>query len=253
MPKVTAHEPGNFCWIELGTSDDAGARAFYTALFGWTVREIPMGEMGMYFIFQKNGADCAAMYKFGPDMAGIPPFWMSYVSVADADAAAAKAQSLGGKVHAGPFDVFDQGRMAILVDPQQAVFSVWQAKGNPGIGIRDEAGALCWNELQVRDVDAAKQFYPALFDWRLKESPDYTEFHVGAQAVGGMMPSQAPAEVPSYWLPYFAVEDCDASQARAASLGAAVFAPAFDVPNVGRMAVLADPQGAPFAIIKLSF
>jgi len=253
MPNVTTHEPGTFCWVELGTTDDAGARAFYMPLFAWTVREISMGEMGMYYIFQKNGVDCAAMYKFGPDMAGVPPFWMSYVSVSDADATAAKAQSLGGKVHAGPFDVGDQGRMAILVDPQEAVFAVWQANANPGIGVRDEAGALCWNELQVKDLDAAKKFYPALFEWRLKESPEYTEFSVGAQAVGGMIPSQAPPEVPSYWLPYFAVDDCDASVARAQSLGGAVHAPSFDIPNVGRMAVLADPQGAPFAVIKLTF
>jgi uncharacterized protein len=253
MTRVTSHPPGTFCWIELGTSDDAGAQAFYTQLFGWTVNSFPMGEMGDYHIFQKDGADCAAMYRYFGDMTGMPPFWMSYVSVADADAATEKALSLGGTAHRKPFDVMENGRMAVLVDPQGAVFAVWQAKGHAGVGVRDEANALCWNELQVRDLDAAKKFYPALFDWRLKETPEYTEFHIGQHAIGGMIPSQAPPGVPSYWLPYFAVEDCDASVARAQSLGGNVFAPPFDVPNVGRMAVLADPQGAPFAVIKLTF
>ena len=253
MPKVTAHAPGTFCWVELGTSDDTAARAFYTQLFGWTVNEYPMGEMGNYYIFQKDGADCAAMYRYGGELTGMPPFWMSYISVADADAAAAKARDLGARVHKEPFDVSENGRMSIVVDPQGAVFALWQPKSNAGLGVRDEANALCWNELQVRDADAAKQFYPALFGWRLKESPDYTEFHAGQHAVGGMQQAQAPADVPSFWLSYFAVDDCDASFARATSLGAAELAAPFDVPKVGRMAVLADPQGAPFAIIKLMF
>ncbi len=252
MTRVTSHQPGAFCWIELMSSDAAGARAFYTQLFGWSVNEISMGEMGMYYIFQKSGADCAAMFQAGPDMAGVPPFWMSYISVDDADASTEKAKSLGANVHKEPFDVGPQGRMAVLQDPQGAAFSIWQAKQSAGLGIRDEAGALCWNELQVRDEAAAKKFYPALFPWTMKESPEYTEWHIGDRAIGGMIQSKAPEGVPSFWMPYFAVDDCDASVAQAQSLGGQVFAPAFDVPNVGRMAVLGDPQGAHFSIIKLT-
>jgi uncharacterized protein len=252
MTKVNSHPPGSFCWIELMAADAAGARSFYSQLFGWSVNEIPMGDLGMYYIFQKEGADAAAMYERTAEMANVPPFWMSYVSVENTDAATEKAKSLGATVHNGPFDVGPQGRMTVLADPQGAAFAVWQAYQHPGVGVRDEAGALCWNELQVRDSDAAKTFYPALFSWRVKESPDYTEWHIGDQTVGGMIPSQAPGEVPSYWLPYFAVEDCDRAAESAQSLGAQVFAPPFDVPHVGRMAVLADPQGAQFAIIKLT-
>jgi predicted enzyme related to lactoylglutathione lyase len=248
----TAHAPGTFCWIELGTSDAAGARAFYTGLFGWDVNEVPMGEMGTYFIFQKNGAACAAMYQIGPDMQGMPPNWLSYVSVASADAATEQAKGLGGNVINGPFDVYDMGRMTVLQDSQGAVFAVWETKTNPGVGVRDEVNTLCWNELQARDVEAAKKFYAPLFDWRLKESPEYTEFHTGETAVGGMLRSQAPPQVPSFWLPYFAVEDCDASAAQVQSLGGTVMVPPMDVPNVGRFAVIRDPQGAVFSIIRLS-
>ena len=252
MPKVTAHQPGAFCWIELMTSSADGARSFYTQLFGWSVNEIPMGELGMYYIFQKDGADTGAMYERTAEMAGMPPFWMSYVRVDDADAATEKAKSLGATVHNGPFDVGPQGRMTVFGDPQGAAFAIWQPYEHPGIGIRDEAGTLCWNELQARDLDAARKFYPALFPWTVKESPEYTEWHLAdGQAIGGMTASQAPAEVPPHWLAYFAVDDCDAAVAKAQSLGGQVFAPAFDVPSVGRMAVLADPQGAAFAVIKL--
>lgn len=252
MPHVSSHPPGSFCWIELATGDIDGAKTFYTQLFGWTVNEIDMGEHGKYNIFQKDGRDCAAGYQFMPGQPYMPPNWLSYVSVADADQSVEKAKSLGATLMTGPFDVFDNGRMAVLQDPQGAVFAVWQAKSTIGVGIRDDVDTLCWNELQVRDLDAAKKFYPALFPWRMKESEEYTEWHVGENAVGGMIVSQWPSEVPSVWLPYFAVADCDAAVGKVQSLGGAVFVPPMDIPKVGRFAVVADPQGAAFAVIKIS-
>ncbi|HEY0156922.1 MAG TPA: VOC family protein [Thermoanaerobaculia bacterium] len=250
MPAASSHPPGSFCWIELATSDAAAARSFYTQLFGWTVNEIPMGEMGSYFIFQHRGRDCAAMYEGTGE--GIPPNWLSYVAVADADASAEQAKTLGGQILKEPFDVFDSGRMAVISDVQGAVFAIWQPRSHIGVGVRDEPGTLCWNELQARDVDRAKTFYTALFPWRMKETEDYTEWHLGSNAVGGMMPSQAPPEVPSMWLAYFAVTDCDGVTARAESLSGEAIVPPMDIPNVGRMSVLADPQGATFAIIRLA-
>lgn len=252
MPATPSHPPGSFCWIELATSDAGAAKTFYTQLFGWSLREIPMGEHGTYTILQKDDRDVAALYQKGPEQAGMPPNWLSYVSVQSADAAVTQAKERGGTVHAGPFDVFDLGRMAVLSDPQEAVFAVWEPKSHHGVGVRDEPGALCWNELQARDLEAAKKFYPSLFGWRMKESYEYTEWHLGENAVGGMLGSHAPAEVPSFWLPYFAVDDADASAEKAGALGARVLAPPMDIEKVGRFAVVADPQGAAFAIIKLN-
>lgn len=251
MPHLTSHQPGSFCWIELATNDADGARAFYTSLFAWDVNEVPMGEQGTYYLFRKDGRDAAAMYQADPSQ-GTPPNWMSYIAVADADKSAAQAQSLGATVFAEPFDVFDLGRMSVLSDPQGAVFALWQAKSNIGVQIRDEANTLCWNELQARDLDAAKKFYPALFGWRMKESEEYTEWHLGENAVGGMLASKAPAEVPSYWMPYFAVDDCGATVKKAEAGGATTVVPPMDIPNVGTFAVMFDPQGAVFAVIKLT-
>ncbi len=248
MPQFNSHQPGSFCWIELMTSDAAAARTFYTGLFDWTVNEIPMGEMGTYLILQKNGRDVAAMYQSDRP----PTAWLSYIAVTDVDAAVEQVKTLGGQVHAGPMDVFESGRMAVVTDPQGAAFAVWQARAHAGVQIRDESNALCWNELQARDVETAKTFYTSLFHWRMKESDDYTEWHLGEHAIGGMLPSQAPPQVPSFWLPYFAVDDCDATIDKARSLGATVLVPPMDIPNVGRFAVLQDPQGATFAMIRLA-
>lgn len=252
MPNVESHAPGSFCWIELATSDAPAARDFYTKLFGWAVQENPMGEMGIYYIYKKNDRSAAAMYQMGPDMKGIPPNWMSYVATSNANDSVAKAKALGAHVIMDAFDVNDFGRMAVLTDPQGATFSLWEPKKTIGIEVRDEPNSLCWNELSARDLDAAKKFYPALFGWRMKESPEYTEWHLGEHAVGGMLLSQAPEGVPSFWMPYFAVEDCDAAVENVKTLGGAVHVPPMDIPNVGRFAVVTDPQGAWFSVIRLS-
>jgi predicted enzyme related to lactoylglutathione lyase len=252
MSNPTTHPPGTFCWIELATSDPLAAKTFYTQLFGWDVSETPISEDELYYIFKKNGADSAAMYKQREEERGAPPHWSSYVSVIDADAATEKAKSLGATVYAGPFDVMDHGRMSVIADPQGATFAVWQAKEHIGVGVRDEAGSLCWNELQARDVEVARTFYAALFGWKMKISPEYTELAAGDQPIGGIIASKSPPQVPSFWLPYFAVADCDASTAKAQSLGAAIYVPPTDIPNVGRFAVVADPQGAVFAFYQLT-
>jgi predicted enzyme related to lactoylglutathione lyase len=249
MPTViTSHRPGSFCWIELATNDVAAARAFYTELFGWTVNEMPMGEGDVYTMFRYAGGDVAAMHGH---TGGAPPNWLSYVAVENVDQSTEKAKELGATVVAGPMDVFDAGRMAVLLDTQGAAIAIWQANRNPGVGVRDEANTLCWNELQARDVDAAKRFYPALFGWRMKESDEYTEWHRGENAVGGLMASASPAHVPSFWLPYFAVADCDAITQKAITLGATAYVASKVIEHVGCFSVFADPQGASFAVITL--
>ncbi|HEX7149923.1 MAG TPA: VOC family protein [Thermoanaerobaculia bacterium] len=253
MPEVTAHAPGNFCWVELATTDDAAAKRFYTELFGWTTNEIPMGEEGgmMYIMLQKDGKDVGALYKMMPDQQ-MPPNWQTYVATDDIDNVAEKAKSLGGNVVAGPFDVYDSGRMAVVADPAGAMFGLWQAKEHIGYRVKDESGSVCWSELTAPDLDAARKFYGGLFGWTWKESPEYTEWQHGGQSIGGAMQPKHEG-MPPHWMPYFAVDDADTIVAKAKSLGASVYVEPTDIPNVGRFAVVADPQGAAFAIIKLAY
>jgi predicted enzyme related to lactoylglutathione lyase len=254
---VTSHKPGAFCWPELGTTDDAAAAKFYSGLFGWDMFEAPIGEGQIYRMMQIGGKDVAAIYSMAgnPDLRGVPPHWGAYVSVTSADDAVAKAASLGGAVIVPPFDVFEHGRMAVLQDPTGATFSVWQPNKHIGVSRINEPGALCWTELATRDVAAAERFYTSLFGWGLKKSTDgmeYTEFQIDGASIGGVMKmgDQYPPGVPPHWLTYFAVDDCDASVTKAASLGGHAIVPATDIPTVGRFAVLQDPQGAVFAVFK---
>ena len=162
----------------------------------------------------------------------------------------------GGTLVKEPFDVMDVGRMAIIQDPTGAVLEVWEPKKHIGAKILNEPGALCWSELTTRDPKAAEAFYTKLFGWTSKDSSgdaggmQYTEFNNQGQPGVGMltMPAEMPAHVPSYWMPYFQVADCDASTAKATGLGAKVMVPPKDISKTGRFAILGDPQGAMFAL-----
>jgi predicted enzyme related to lactoylglutathione lyase len=250
MPQVTSHPPGSFCWAELATSNWQSAKRFYTQLFGWTTNEIPMQEgEPPYVILQKNGLDVAALYQRDD----VPPNWMSYVATASADETAKKAKGLGATVVADPFDVFDSGRMAVLQDPLGAFLAAWQPKNHIGARLVGEPDSFCWNELYTTDVDRARKFYTALFGWKTKDSPGYTEWMNAGQPIGGMMKINPEwGDFPPNWTVYFMVTDCDAVAEKAKSLGSKRQVGPQDIPNVGRFAMIEDPQGAMFAIIKLT-
>jgi predicted enzyme related to lactoylglutathione lyase len=186
--------------------------------------------------------------------AGIPPMWSTYVTVADVDATAEKAKGLGATVFAGPMDVMDAGRMAVLADPAGAVFCLWQAKEHIGAELVNEHGALDWNELITPDVDAAAKFYCELFGWKAQTDDmggmAYTAFLLGDRPIAGAM--KPPMDgIPPSWGTYFAVDDTDAAVAAAKAGGGSVIAEPQDIPP-GRMAVLSDPQGAVFSVLKLA-
>jgi len=255
MPEVTKHEPGSFSWVELATPDPGAAKRFYTSLFDWSFVDTPTGPDQVYTRLQLRGKDVGALMEQPKEQRaqGVPPNWGSYVTVESADKSAARAKELGGKVLLDPFDVFEYGRMAVIQDPQGAVFSIWEPRQHIGVQVHDEPQSLCWNELYTRDTEGSAKFYTGLFGWRAKTDPGgYTEWQVGERATGGMIaidPQWGP--VPPHWLPYFAVTDCDATVRRTTDLGGRTMMPARDIPNVGRFAILMDPQGAAFAIIKL--
>jgi uncharacterized protein len=258
MPHIAKHSPGNFCWVELATTDQSAAQAFYGKIFGWSANNIPMGPDGVYTIFQLEGRDAAAACTLRPDQLqrGVPPHWNLYVAVESADATAARAAELGGTVLAPPFDVMDAGRMAVLQDPTGAVFSLWQPKRNPGTGIAGAHGTLCWADLSTPDQARAGDFYSALFGWHIMkedEDPAHNYWHIqnGEEFIGGIPPaSHRQPGVPAHWLAYFTVSDCDALAAEAKNLGAKLYLPPTDFEDIGRISIMADPQGATFALFK---
>jgi hypothetical protein len=175
----------------------------------------------------------------------------------DIRAAAAALAQARATIMKEPFDVMEVGRMSVIQDPTGAVFAIWQAGTHSGAGIYNVPNSLCWNELATPDTAKAGEFYTSLFGWGkdVKEMGPmtYTSFINGDRPAGGMYkPTPEMGDIPPNWLAYFAVDDTDAKVAKAKELGATIFVPPMDIPEVGRFAVIQDPQGAFFGIIKLN-
>jgi uncharacterized protein len=257
MSATLTHAPGTFSWADLGTPDPTAAKRFYTGLFGWAFDDRPISNDEYYTMLLQDGKAVAALYPQQADQrsAGIPPHWLSYVTVESADRVSSHAAELGGTVLAPPFDVMEHGRMAVIQDPTGGVVALWEPRNHPGAGVLGEPGALCWNELCTRDPDRAGAFYADLLGWARETMPmpgfEYTVFKRGEQPAGGMMAIQPEwGDVPPHWGVYFAVEDCDATAATATKMGGAVLMGPADIPDVGRFATLRDPQGAIFSVLQ---
>ncbi|MGZ4447957.1 MAG: VOC family protein [Nocardioides sp.] len=254
MPKIESYTQGTPSYVELQTPDQQAAKAFYGSLFGWDVEDVPLDDQGnIYLAVSKEGDSVAGISGQMPELAGHPAFWGVYLAVDDVDATAAKVEAAGGKVDAGPFDVMDLGRMAAIQDPTGARVNLWQAGQTIGTTRANEPGTPIWNELVTPDIPAGTAFYADVLgvSWESMdmEGGAYTCLVSGGRQVGGAM--EPPMEgIPPHWNVYFNVESVDDTVARAQELGGQVLAPAFDVPGVGRMAVLADPQGAMFNLMQ---
>jgi predicted enzyme related to lactoylglutathione lyase len=251
--EVTSYKPGTPSWVDVSSTDLPATVEFLTQLFGWNATD--MGEeAGHYTLFDQGGKRVSAA---GPKMQGDPgpATWTTYITVADADETVAKAKAAGGSVFVEPMDVFDAGRMAILADPTGGVFAIWQPGETIGAELVNEPNSLCWNELTVSEPDDVMPFYSELFGWTVVKHDDpfpYRELHLDGKPIGGCMQMNEnfPPGLPTHWMTYFAVADCDATADSAKSLGGSVHVGPMDIP-VGRMAMIGDPGGAVCAVIKL--
>jgi len=248
VPERTSYVPGTPCWVDLGTPDQQAAARFYSGFFGWEATMDPRPEAGGYGMFKLRGRLVAGL---GTQTSPGPPYWAVYVSVTDLDDTCARVGANGGKVVAGPMDVFDAGSMAVAQDSCGCFVSIWQPKVHIGSELVNEPGAFTWNELATTDLPKARGFYTSVFGWGTQENANdqaaifTVEGRVacGAHAAG---PGESPA-----WSIWFAVEDCDASAAKASELGGSVVVAPNDM-GFGRGAVVADPQGAAFGIAAVS-
>lgn len=248
MPEMTRYDHGVPSWVDIGSPDLQGSVAFYSELFGWEARD--MGEQtGHYTLMYKKGKHVAGI---GPAQEPGPPRWTTYINVDELDAVAKSAEGAGGTVVAAPMDVMNSGRMAIFKDTTGACIAAWQPREHLGAQLVNEAGALIWNELSTSDMAKSKAFYSDLFGWGWGGSDDYAEAQVAGRTVAGVAPRrpEMPTDLPDFWLVYFGTEDLEASTDKARDLGGAVLVRPTEIPGTGRFSVLADPQGATFALFR---
>jgi len=271
MPERDGYIPGVPCWVDTNQPDPKAALAFYSGLFGWEFDDVmPEGSEGSYFIGRIRGGDVAAI---GSAQEGAPPAaWNTYIWVASADDAAARAKNAGGAVLAEPFDVMDAGRMAVLADPEGAAFCVWQPINHKGAQVVNEHGSLNFNGLVTRDPEGAAVFYGAVFGWKTLTLPSgvmWTQPGYGdhlEERSPGLREQMAQMDAPDgfidvvaaltpiaagdtdtqpHWSVTFGVDDADATAAKAKELGGQIVDAPRDAPWV-RTTTIKDPQGATF-------
>jgi uncharacterized protein len=237
---------GKFVWHEQVSSDPKQAQDFYTQLFGWDTEVFKPGEVD-YTMISTGGQSHGGFAK--AQEGAPPPHWLSHVRVENVDETIEKVKNGGGKLLAGPFEMGDVGRMAIIADPLGAYLGIYQPLQEGPV----PEGVFVWDELGTTDADAAQRFYGDVFGWTASDmGPDYGGyriFNVGETGIAGFM-TLPDAAVPPHWHPYVAVDDPDATTAKAKALGGGTLVEPMDVPKVGRIGVLSDPQGATIGIIK---
>ncbi len=248
------HEPGAFCWVGLATSDPARAKAFYRGLFGWQSEDLPSGEIGTYTVLRCDDREVAILYRQTREAraARAAPHWTPYVSVEDVDASALRARELGGSILREPLDLLDAGRVAAVQDPVGAIVSLFQPRSRIGAELVNDVGALCWHELAAADVERAKSFYGMLLGWEYEaDSSGHTTIKNARGRIGTMREGSGRGRgvTASCWTPYFGVESARGAQHKAEQTKARTLTALADSP-IGRSALLADPQGAAFAVLE---
>jgi predicted enzyme related to lactoylglutathione lyase len=250
---------GRPIWYELMTSAGSlgAAGTFYGEVLGWSVSDSGM-EGFTYHLATSDGDMVAGMMEPPPDAGGMPPFWMIYFAVDDADKAAAAIEAAGGRIHRVPADIPGTGRFAVAGDPQGAGFGILapQPMADGGVGNafdQGKAGHGNWTELMTTDPEAGFRFYAGLFGWAKSRALDmgamgtYQLFSHGGADIGGIM-GLGNAPSPS-WLPYFGVDGVSAAIGRVEAAGGRLAHGPMEVPGGAFIAVAQDPQGAWFALV----
>ena len=256
MPKRTEYAQGTPNWVDLQTTDQAAAKQFYSSLLGWSYDDNPMpGGGAVYAMATVDGETVAAIAPMPPGAPeGRPPMWNTYIAVDDVDTEVDEVTLAGGEVLMPAFDIGDAGRMTFIADPTGAVVGLWQAYGHIGATLVNETGAVIWNELITDKPDLALAFYDAVVGMsnatvEMAPGQNYRLLKAGGTDVGGCMEPPMPG-VPNHWHVYFAVDDADATAIKARTEGGQVVVEPFEIPSVGRSAVLSDPQGGVFSVLQ---
>ncbi|EGX56238.1 hypothetical protein SZN_28883 [Streptomyces zinciresistens K42] len=247
------HTPGAPSWVSLMVHGPAATQEFYGALFGWEFGPGPQ-QLGPSVRAALDGRAVAGIGRLPPDR-HLPVAWTPYLASNDVDLTAESVRLCGGTVGVGPLDAAEAGRMAICSDPAGAVFGIWQSSARSGTAVTGVPGTPAWNELLTFESANVAKFYETVFGYDEQPSdpagPDRVVLRVDGRPVAGIrgLGTALPRDRGPHWMTYFEVADTDEALERVAGLGGQVLEAAHDTPH-GRVATVADPEGARFALIR---
>jgi hypothetical protein len=255
-PASQEHHVGKVIFVELVTPDLAAAKKFYAGLFGWTFRDIQAGEIAYAEAFLDGRPVAGLIHKTIAAGEQRQPAWLSFFAVGDVDAARKVALQNGAKVLFEPHNIPDRGREAVFADPQGAVFAVLASSSGDPPDVLAVLGEWIWSSLITRDPDTNAAFYQTLFDYEVFELPaseDYQHLLLAsdnyARASVNTLPVNRPNAHP-HWLNYVRVEDTVKMTAKVTALGGRVLVEPRIDRHGGKIAVVADPSGAPFGLLE---
>ena len=256
-PASQEHHPGKIIFIELVTPDLTAAKQFYAGLFGWTFHDIQAGRIEYAEAFHDGRPVAGLIHKNVPAGEHRQPAWLSFFAVGDVDAAKKVALQNGAKVLFEPHNIPDRGREAVFADPQGAVFAVLASSSGDPSDVLATPGEWIWSSLITSDPDTDAAFYQTLFNYEVFELPASS---VGVQHLLLASDNYARASVNTlpanrrnahpHWLNYIRVEDTVKMTAKVVALGGRVLVEPRIDRHGGKVAVVADPLGAPFGLLE---
>ncbi|ORT53964.1 VOC family protein [Streptomyces sp. CB03238] len=253
MTEATRRKPGTPCWVSLMVHHLDATQEFYGALFGWRFQPGPQ-QLGPYVRGLLDGKEVAGIGQLPADR-DLAIAWTTYLASDDADETAETIRCSGGTVAVGPLDAADAGRLVVCSDPTGAVFGVWQAAAHLGTAVVGAPGAPAWNELLTQETESVSKFYKAVFGYELdpvvSADLDLVTLKVDDRPVASLhgVGTSLPRDRGAHWMTWFEVADTDASAQRVTELGGQVLQAPRDDP-AGRLATVADPEGAVFTIVR---
>lgn len=247
---------GRFVWHELMAAEPLTAARFYANVVGWRTEAWSQDPSYMFFTLDEVPKAGLFLQPHEERQAGIPPYWLTYIGIADVDETLRTAIGLGATNLHGPEDIPTIGRFAVLRDPQGATFAIFtpsNAGGGPAADRAPGLGEFSWHELATTDWEAALGFYRGLFGWEQVSSMDmpegpYVMFGVNGQMMGGIFTMPAGMAGGPNWLPYIKVSDSHAAAAAAQTAGGLIIHGPMEVPGGDWIAQGVDAQGAMFAV-----
>lgn len=255
-PAGQEHHVGKVIFVELVTPDIAVAKQFYAGLFGWTFRDIQAGGTE-YAEASLDGRPVAGLiHKDVPAGKHRQPAWLSFIAVRDVDAAKKIALQHGAKVLFEPHSIPNRGREAVFADPQGAIFAVLASSSGDPPDVLAAPGEWIWSSLITSDPDTDAAFYQTLFDYEVFDLPaDEGAQHLMlasdnyARASVNPLPANRP-NIHPHWLNFVRVDDAVKMAAKVVALGGRVLVEPRVDRQGGKVAVVADPLGAPFGLLE---
>lgn len=259
MAGTTMKAHGSPNWVDCATLDLAETEAFYAAVFGWTSERVTASDGAIYALQRLDGQLVAGIYELNDDLRkmGVPPHWGTYIEVDDVAAVLKKVPDAGGTVIEDLSTEPDVGTFAVIRDSVGAFVRLWHSAPGHGGEVFNVPGAMTWNELCTKEPDRAAVFYQEVFGLEpvtMQSPTPYTVLKADGREVAGILTAPPDMEdMPAQWDVYFASDDIDATLKAALDAGGKVLRDPFEVAGgAARMAVLQDPHGAVFEIIKMT-